>query len=111
MRGGQCASDVQLGSETCVSHVTDGKPSEQKREGHGKQDRSTAARAALAECTIPRLLVELWPPRLRIGMSSGYKGLCEWYHYRVSWPQEDSMKGSLEGERNTKQVNLEGRHW
>lgn len=43
--------------------------------------------------------------------SSGYKDPCGWGHYRASRPQEDSMIGPLEGERNTKQVNLEGRSW
>lgn len=43
--------------------------------------------------------------------SSGYKDPRGWDHYRVSWPQEDSMLGPLEGEKNPKQVNLEGRNW
>lgn len=42
--------------------------------------------------------------------SSGYKGPCDWDYYSVSWPQEDSMIGPLKEERDTKQVNLEGRN-
>lgn len=42
--------------------------------------------------------------------SSGYKGPWGWDHYRVSWPQENSMIGPLKGERDTKQVNPEGRN-
>lgn len=43
--------------------------------------------------------------------SSDYKDPCGQDHYRVSWSQEDNMIGPLEGERNTKRVNLEGRSW
>lgn len=42
--------------------------------------------------------------------SSGYKGPYGWDHYRVSWSQEDSMIGPLKEERDTKQVNPEGRN-
>lgn len=43
--------------------------------------------------------------------SSGYKDPCGWGHYRASRPWEDSTIGPLLGERNTKQVNLEGGSW
>lgn len=93
--------------------VTDGKPSKQKWEDHRKQGKRTAAWPALAGCTTPSLhggrgaLASLFKNR---DSSSGYKGPCGWDHYRVSWPQEDSMIGPLKEERDTKQVNPEDRN-
>lgn len=90
--------------------VTDGKPSKQKREEPRKPGKKTAAWPALAGCTIPRLLVGLWPPCSRIGIPLlATKALVAGIT-TVSWPQEDSMIGPLKGERDMKQVNPEGRN-
>lgn len=109
--GGQHTGEVELGSETCVPQCHRWKPSKQRREEHRKQDKRIDAWSALAGYTIPSLLgggalASLFKNR---DSSSGYKGPCGWGHYRVSWPQEDSMIGPLKKESDTKQVNREGR--
>lgn len=104
------SSPVMLNWEVrpvCPS-VTDGEPSEQKREEHRKEGKRTAAWPALAGCTIPNLLVGLWPPCSRIGIPLlATKALVAGITTESPGHREDSMIGPLKEERDTKQVNLE----